>query len=110
MRNLCLLFVLCAISICDAADSIAGTIALNKNEDVVFRFAGGSTKYQGEIPGIKVLGLSKLSKIEGDSVNGIPMLIIELASGERVTLVQGKPVAITRTISGKTVEWHIGPK
>ena len=101
---------MCAISICHAGETITGTIALDKNEDVVFRFAGGRTKYKGEIPGIKVLGLSKLSKLEGDSVNGIPMLIIELASGERLTLVQGKPVPITRTISGKTIEWHVDPK
>ena len=99
-----------AISICHAGEAITGTIVLDKNEDVVFRFSGGRTKYKGEIPGIKVLGLSKLSKLEGDSVNGIPMLIIELASGERLTLVQGKPVPITRTISGKTIEWHVDPK
>ena len=104
------MLVLCAISICHAGEPIAGTITLDKNEDVVFRFAGGRTKYQGEIPGIKVLGLSKLSKLEGDSVNGIPKLIIELARGERITLVQGKPVPITRTISGNTVEWHIEQK
>ena len=57
-----------------------------------------------------MLGRSQLSKLEGDKVNGIPKLIIELTSGDRITLVQGKPAPVTRTTSGKTVEWSMVSK
>jgi hypothetical protein len=107
MRHCILLVLLCAVSVCCAAEPVVGTLTFEKSEAVVFRFPGGKTRYDGEIPGIKVLGRSQLSKVEGDKVNGIPMHIIELTSGDRITLVQGKPAAVTRTTSGKTVEWSV---
>ena len=107
MRHCILLALLCAASICFAAEPVVGTLTFDKSEAVVFRFPGGKTRYDGEIPGIKVLGRSQLSKLEGDKVNGIPTLIIELTSGDRITLVQGKPASVTRTTSGKTVEWSV---
>ena len=105
MKYVFLLVLLCSAGICFAAESVVGTLTFDRSEAVIFRFPGGKTRYDGEIPGIKVLGRSQLSKLEGDKVNGIPKLIVELASGDRITLVQGKPTPITRTISGKTVEW-----
>jgi hypothetical protein len=110
MRYPVLLAVLCSATLCFAGESVVGTLTFEKSESIVFRFSRGMSKYEGEIPGMKVLGRSQLSKLEGDRVNGIPYLIIELASGDRVTLVQGRPVPITRTISGKTVEWSAGQK
>lgn len=107
MRHCILLALLCAASVCFAAEPVVGTLTFDKSETVVFRFSGGKTMYDGEIPGIKVLGRSQLSKLEGDNVNGTPKLIIELTRGARITLVQGKPVPISRATSGGTVVWSV---
>jgi hypothetical protein len=105
MKYLILIAALCSAGFCFAGEPVTGTLTFEKSEAVVFRYPGGKTKYEGEIPGMKVLGRSQLSKQDGDSVNGVALLILELTGGDRITLVQGKPTPITRTTSGKTVAW-----
>ena len=108
MKSFLFLAFLFSATVCSAADSVVGTLTFDKSEAVFFRFSGGQTKYADTIPGMKVLGRSQLSKLEGDRINGVPMLIIELTNGDRLTLIQGKPVPITRTTSGTTVTWLTG--
>ena len=110
MKSLFLVAFLSTISICFASESYVGTITL-EGESIVFRFRGGQTKYEAMKPtGMTVTGYEKKSQMRNDKEIDISELHVELASGEKFALVEGKPVTITRVTSGVAVEWRIGQK